>query len=197
MRRKHYTILWERVGEIFRQDHALELELYENHIIVKPTGTLEGTIRRTGLAISGKGKLGMVKEVSTQRKPSQELKLVHERMNRLIWEFVEFFKGYVRERQFTTLREYLLGAYEELSEHYARLPKRSESARFFEFMDRAFERIEPVERIWRKHVKEPYPPLAQLYKSLHTGAFVVKLFAEAARRLRGKLHTQRECPGSN
>ena len=179
MRRKHYSIVWERIGEIFRQDHALELELYENHLTAETAGTLTGRITKTGLAISGKGKLGMVKEIVTERNPGQESKQANERVNRLIWEFVEFFKGYLRERRFPTLREYLLGAYEELSEHYARLPKKSESIRFFEFMDRAFERIEPVERIWRKHVREPSQPLPTLYKSTPTKALVLKLFAEA------------------
>src|SRR5208337_1700041 len=35
MRRKRYEVVWERMAEIFKQDHALELEMYENHLMVE------------------------------------------------------------------------------------------------------------------------------------------------------------------
>lgn len=181
LRRKRYEVMWDRIGQIFIQDHALELEIYENHLIVEPMKEIEGTVGTAGLAISGNGKLGLVREVVPDELPEMELSLkqVVARMNRLIWEFVELFKGYLKERRFTTIRESLLGAYEELSEHYGRIPRSSELARFFEFMDRSFARTEPIEQLWRKYVRRRSKEIPAIYRGTPPRTLTIKLFAEA------------------
>jgi hypothetical protein len=179
MRRKSYEVVWDKIAQIFRQDHALELEIYENQLVVAPLGEIEGNISRVGLAISGNGKLGLVREIIPHDAESAEWRQVGAQVNQLIWEFVEFFKGYVKERRFNTMHEYFLGAYDELSEHHSRLPENSELAGFFEFNDRSFKRIMPVEQIWRKYL----PKKPEAYPILYTGKpmkeFVIKLFTEA------------------
>jgi hypothetical protein len=104
---------------------------------------------------------------------------VSSRINRLIWEFVEFFRGYMKERRFNTMHEYFLGAYEELSEHHSRLPKDSELGVFFEFNERAFTKITPVEQIWKQYVPKERMNYPKLYKETHREERVIKLFAEA------------------
>lgn len=181
MRRKSYEIVWERIAQIFRQDHALELEMYESHLFVEPMLEIQGTVSKAGLAISGNGKLGLVREVIPDELPALKLneEKVNERMNRLLREFVELFKGYLKERRFTTTQEYFLGAYEELSQHYGRFPRNSELARFFEFMDRSLARSEPIEQLWRKYVGKRPSDTSVLYKRTHSKTLAVKLFAEA------------------
>jgi hypothetical protein len=179
MRRKSYEIFWGKVGQIFRQDHALELEIYENQLSVATLSEIQGSVKQVGLAISGNGKLELVREIIPHDGKSTKLKQVDAQVNQLIWEFVEFFKGYVKERRFNSMREYLLGAYEELSEHYSRLPKNSELGRFFEFNDRAFKRIMPVEQIWRKYLPKKPKTYPLLYKGQPAKELVIKLFAEA------------------
>ncbi len=180
MRRKHYEVIWEKVAHIFRQDHALELEMFENHLIVEPVEEIHGTASKPGLVISGDGKLGLVRDVIPDELPITELKQqqVYERMNQLLWEFVQLFKGYLKERRFATVREYFLGAYEELSEHYARLPRSSELGRFFEFMDRTFSRTQPIDQVWGKYVAKRPKDVLPLYKGPHRG-LVLRLFTEA------------------
>ena len=181
LRRKRYEVVWDRVAQIFRQDHALELEIYENHLLVEPMREIRGIVKKAGLAITGSGKLGLVKEVAPEQVTMLEgtSRHVYLRMNRLVWEFVELFKGYLKERRYPTLRGYFLGAYEELSEHYGRLPKNSELAMFFEFTDRSFARTQPIEQVWRKHVGKPLKDAPILYWRSSTRALTLKLFAEA------------------
>lgn len=181
MRRKRYEVVWERMAEIFKQDHALELEMYENHLMFEAVREIHGTSSKAGLAISGNGKLGLVREIVPDKLPLGQSThgRVDKRMNRLLQEFIELFKGYLRDRRFATLQEYLLGAYEELSQHYGRFPRKSELARFFEFMDRSFARTEPIEQLWRRYVRAR-PNEAQIfYRRAESKTFVVKLFAEA------------------
>ena len=125
MRRKRYEVVWERMAEIFKQDHALELEMYENHLMFEAVREIHGTSSKAGLAISGNGKLGLVREIVPDKLPLGQSNhgRVDKRMNRLLQEFIELFKGYLRDRRFATLQEYLLGAYEELSQHYGRFPR--------------------------------------------------------------------------
>lgn len=181
MRRKRYEVVWEKVAQIFRQDHALEFDMYENHLIVEPLEKVHGIASKPGLVISGDGKLGMVRDVIPDAVPSVELKQeqVHACMNQLLWEFVELFKGYLRERRFATIREYLLGTYEELSEHYARLPRSSELAKFFEFMDRTFSKTQPIDVVWMRYVRKISKDCPVFYKDTPSKTLVVKLFAEA------------------
>lgn len=181
MRRKRYEVVWERMAEIFRQDHALEIEMYENHLMVEAIREIHGTVSKAGLAISGNGKLGLVREIVPDKLPVAQPNhgQVDKRINRLLQEFIELFKGYLRDRRFASLQEYFLGAYEELSQHYGRFPRRSELARFFEFMDRSFARTEPIEQLWRRYVRTR-PNEAQIfYRRAESKPFVVKLFAEA------------------
>ena len=179
MRRKSYEIAWDKIAQIFRQDHALELEIYENQLATPPLGEMKGSITGVGLAISGNGKLGLVREIIPHDAKPAEWKQMDAQVNRLIWEFLEFFKGYVKERRFNTMHEYFLGAYDELSDHYSRLPRNSELAKFFEFTDRAFKRIMPVEQIWRKYLPKKPEVYPTLYKGKPPKDFVIKLFAEA------------------
>ncbi len=181
MRRKRYEVVWEKIAQIFRQDHALEFDMYENHLIIQPLEEVHGTASKPSLVISGDGKLGMVRDVIPDAFPPVEPKQeqVHARMNQLFWEFVQLFKGYLRERRFATIREYLLGTYEELSEHYARLPRSSELAGFFEFMDRTFSRTQPIEAVWRRYVPRSLKDGPVFYKGAPSKTLVVKLFTEA------------------
>jgi DNA-binding transcriptional ArsR family regulator len=182
MRRKRYEIVWEKVAQIFRQDHALEFEMYENHLILEPTVEFQGTMGKPSLVILGNGKLGLVREVVADdglTVVEEKREKAFERMSWLDWEFVELFKGYLKTRRFATLQEYLLGAYEELSEYYGRLPKNSELKVFFEFMDRSFTRIEPIEQLWRKYVGKKQKPSLSLHLRLTSRTLSVKLFTEA------------------
>jgi hypothetical protein len=173
--------VWEKIAKIFRQDHALEFDLYENHLIIEPLEEVHGTTSKPSLVISGDGKLGMIRDIIPDAFPLVELKeeQVHASMNRLLWEFVELFKGYLIERRFATIHEYLLGAYEELSEHYARLPRSCELAKFFEFMDRTFSRTQPIDVVWRKYVTKSSRDSTVFYKGTPSRKMIVKLFAEA------------------
>jgi len=179
MRRRRYEIVWAKVGEIFRQDHALEVEIYENQLSLANLKEFQGSIARVGLAISGNGKLGLVREIIPEDAHTTEMPQASFRINELIWEFVEFFKGYMKQRQFDTMHEYFLGAYEELSEHHGRLPKDSELAGFFEFSERAFTKITPIEQIWKQYVPKERTSYPTLYKKTPAKEVVIKLFAEA------------------
>ena len=179
MRRRSYEIVWAKVGEIFRQDHALELEIYENQLSFANLSEIHGSVTRVGLAISGNGKLGLVREIIPEDAHVTEMKHVSQQLHQLIWEFVEFFKGYVIERRFDTMREYFLGAYEELSEHHSRLPKDSELSGFFEFSERAFTRMAPVEKIWKEYVPKDRPSYPVLFRRPARRQVAIKLFAEA------------------
>jgi len=179
MRRRSYEIVWAKVCQIFKQDHALELEIYENQLSVAGLSEVQGNETRVGLAISGNGKLGLVREITPQDAQRTELKPVADQMGRLVWEFTEFFKGYLKERRFNTMREYFQGAYKELSERYGRLPRNSELGRFFEFNDRAFKRITPIEEVWRKYVPKKFEAYTPAKRKEPPKVPVIKLFAEA------------------
>jgi DNA-binding transcriptional ArsR family regulator len=179
MRRRSYDIMWAKVGEVFRQDHALELEIYENQLSLATLDEMHGKITRVGLAISGNGKLGLVREIIPEDPHATEIRQVGSEINQLIWEFVEFFRGYMKERRFDTMHEYFLGAYEELAEHHSRLPKDSGLGAFFEFIERAFTKITPVERIWKEYVPKEHTTRPLLYRETPREEVVVKLFAEA------------------
>lgn len=181
MRRKRYDVVWQRIAQIFRQDHALEFEMYENHLIVQSFGEIQGTVSKAGLAISGNGKLGLVKEVVPDTLPNMELNQgqINDRLSHLLWEFTELFQGYLKQRRFVTMQEYLLGIYEELSQHYGRFPRNSELAKFFEFMDRSYARAEPIEQLWKKYAKKRTREPPVLYRRTASRNLVVKLFAEA------------------
>ena len=184
MRRKRYEVVWERMAEIFRQDHALEIEMYENHLMVEAIREIHGTVSKAGLAISGNGKLGLVREIVPDKLPVAQPNhgQVDKRINRLLQEFIELFKGYLRDRRFATLQEYLLGAYEELSQHYGRFPRRSELARFFEFMDRSFARTEPIEQLWRTYVRTRPNETRIFYRRAESKTFRCQAFCGGGQR---------------
>lgn len=180
LRQKEYEVMWDRISEVFRQDHALELEIYLSHLLAESIGEVHGTVRKVELAISGNGKLGLVKEINI---PGTEVAAKKEqiemRQKALLWEFIGLFRGYMRERRFATIREYFGGLYEEMSEHYARFPERSELSKFLEFMDRCFAKMAPIDEIWNtyvpKHMKEePRLPNRRI-------ATTIKLFSEAGK----------------
>lgn len=83
------------------------------------------------------------------------------------------------QRRFATLQEYLLGIYEELSQHYGRFPRSSELAKFFEFMDRSFARAEPIEQLWKIYAKKRTREPLVFYRGPASKNLVVKLFSEA------------------
>ena len=71
-----------RLVEIFKQDHALELSLYRNHIVFEEANAeTSGTITSPGFAKSGNRKLGVVREVNLDRSMSsgecQEISPIH------------------------------------------------------------------------------------------------------------------------
>lgn len=181
MRRKRYEVVWEKAAQIFRRDHALELEIYESHLLVEPLHELRGTTAKPALVISGDGKLGLVRDVipDDQAVTEQRQLETYARMNLLLSEFVDLFRGYLKERRFATIREYFLGIYEELSEHYSRFPRSSELARFFEFVDRTFSRTQPIEQVWRKYAVRQRTDSLALYKATPPRKPVVRLFTEA------------------
>ncbi len=111
--------------------------------------------------------------------PCKPIPHLNARMNLLVWQFVELFKSYLKERRFGTIREYFLGIYRELSEQYARLPRNSELARFYEFMDRSFSRIQPIEELWKRYVRRRIAGPRLIYKHRPQSLATLKLFAEA------------------
>jgi hypothetical protein len=155
LRRKQYEVAVERIADIFQRDHTLELDVYENHQLVDAGSPFHGTLVKTELAILGNGKLGLVKEVipdvgSTWSDRSGE---VGEHMHRLLEEFVGLFMVYLNERQFGTLREYLLSLYRELANGYRRFPRNSNLGRFYNFLDTTFSKIKPIEELWRRSAR--------------------------------------------
>jgi hypothetical protein len=178
LRQKEYEVVWERIGEVFRQDHALELEIYLSHLFGESIGEFQGTVGKVELAISGNGKLGLVKEINVASPTILAKKeQVEARQRRLLWEFIGLFKGYLRERRFVTVREYFAGLYEEMVEHYSRFPRGSELGQFFRFMDKCFTKVKPIDEVWKNHVpkhmkEEPHLPKRRITST-------VKLFTEA------------------
>ncbi len=182
LRQKYYELSLEKMVDIFRQDHALEVELYENYLLAKPLKEIRGTIKNAELVILGSGKLGLLREVVPEKsvESQQEQNKVTDKMDRLFREFEQLFRAFLRERQFRTIREYYLAFYRELSTSYRRLPRVSELAHFYEFVDRSLAKIMPIEELWRKNViisaKEP-----QHFKYPKRGFNSLKLFLEAGR----------------
>jgi DNA-binding transcriptional ArsR family regulator len=155
LRYRRYEVAWERVAQVFIQDHALELEIYENHLFTQPGMEFRGTISEMEVAILGSGKVGLVKKIVPEEHSfhaSENPEKVSQRMNRLVWEFVELFKGYVTERRFDTLREYFLECYKELADSHGRLPKTSELSKFYGFVNESFTKIKPIEEVWKRSV---------------------------------------------
>jgi DNA-binding transcriptional ArsR family regulator len=178
LRQKEYEVVWERISQVFQQDHALELEIYLSHLLGELIGEIHGTVMKTELAISGNGKLGLVKEINTTS-PSIHLKMeqIEGRQKDLLWEFIGLFRGYLLERRFATIREYFAALYEEMAEHYARFPQRSELRQFLRFMERCFTKASPIDEVWKKYVPEhmkeqPHLPNRRIMST-------IKLFSEA------------------
>ncbi len=179
LRRKTYSVIWDHIAEIFYQDHAFEIEIYENHLLLHNVGEFRGSIAKSELVVDGNGRLGLVRHIDLDRLAISEKKIedVEQHINRLVWEFVELFKAYLTERRFSTIREYLQGAYKELSDSYGRLPRNSELARFYGFMNRTFYRLSPVETLLKRHL-----PKRLSYAKLHkvgSEELKLKLFVEA------------------
>jgi hypothetical protein len=180
LRQKEYEVVWNRISEIFRQDHALELEIYLSHLLAESIGETQGTIKKVELAISGNGKLGLVKEINVASPELAAKKVqIEERQKVLLWEFIGLFRGYLRERRFATMREYFAGLYEEMGEHYARFPQHAELGMFLGFMDRCFAKVSPIDEIWKNYVPKHMKELPRLpnRKIMST----IKLFSEAGR----------------
>ena len=103
------------------------------------------------LAILGNGRLGMVREVTLEKPPGRPVDLhkIHQQIETLNLEFVELFKTYLKERRFSTILEYFLGFYRELSLNHSKLSPESELGRFFEFVDISITKIKPIEELWK------------------------------------------------
>ncbi len=180
LRRKRYSVSWRAVGDIFRQDHALEFELYENHLLAEGHSHFRGRIGPSELVVLGTGKVGVLKTVRIENSELiDNSPRVSRQMNVLLEEFVRLFRGYLLRRRYRTLREYFLGVYKELSESSQRLPQSSELRRFYRFTGTTFERLEPLEDIWAEQVRGKN----QLNKtSFQTRPLTkVKLFTEAGK----------------
>jgi len=181
LRQKEYEVVWDRICEVFRQDFALELEIYLSQLLAESIGNFQGTIKKVELAISGDGKLGLVKEinVASPRILFEKKEQVEKRQEKLLWEFIGLFKGYLRERRFATIRECFAGMYEEIGEHYARFPRASELRQFFRFMDRCFTKASPIDQVWKGHVPKHMREPSRL--SSRRIAPTIKLFTEAGK----------------
>jgi hypothetical protein len=180
LRRKRYSVSWRGVGDIFRQDHALELELYENHLLAEVHSDLRGSLGPIELVVLGTGKVGLLKTVRIEHSENVDNSTtVSEQMNLLIEEFVQLFRGYITRRRYRTLREYFLGIYKELSENFQRIPKTSALRKFYAFTDRTFEKIELLEDLW----VDPLVTKVNLIQTSHRVPSMqdVKLFSEAGK----------------
>ncbi len=185
MRRRRYDLNTATLVEIFRRDHALELSLYRNHIVFDEANLeTRGTITRTELAIFGNRKLGVVREVNLDRNLSsvKSRELVVSRMEKLYSEFLLLFRAYLVERNFGTIRDYYLGLYRELSIEYRRLPKKSELASFYNFLDRSMSKIKPIDYLWKKYASSKTETLPKSRGSEQSGdATQLLLFTEAGK----------------
>ena len=157
MRRRLYQVSTAKLIEIFRQDYSLELSLYQNHILFDGDANVEagGVITSTELAIFGNRKLGVVREVRLERDLSSDKarQNASSRKNKLLSEFVFLFRAYLADRHFATIKEYYLGFYRELSMEYRKLPRKSELAAFYRFLDLSMSKIKPLDYLWKKYVR--------------------------------------------
>ncbi|MDX1611747.1 MAG: hypothetical protein R3185_05210, partial [Candidatus Thermoplasmatota archaeon] len=161
-RRKFYAPSWERIGEIFAQDHALELQLYRDHLI---GCELDEEMARGGdatLAISGAGRLVVVRErklahVSIEPERAAEAARA---VDRTVWEFGHLFRVYLGARSFPTLREYLLSAYQEAVRYAHQLGAGSELARFMRFQADALAQVEALNTLLERALDEAGTPPA-------------------------------------
>ncbi len=131
----------------------------------------------------GSGRLGLVREIRPDL-PLNSLQNsgnVSARFNRLYIEFELLFKEYVAERGRSTILEYFLSLYRELSMSHGRLPEESELGRFFGFVDTSIFKIKPLDVLWSSAAKniEDFPHSNRESSQNHFDS--VKLFSEAGK----------------
>jgi hypothetical protein len=93
----------------------------------------------------------MVREVTLDKPPGRpvDVRKIHQRIETLYLEFIELFKTYLKERKFSTILEYFLAFYRELSLNHSKLPPDSELGHFFDFVDISITKIKPIEELWK------------------------------------------------
>ena len=155
LRRRPVVPAWDRFAEIFRQDFAFEIEVYENRLLCEGLERVEGRAKPPELVLLGSGRLGLLRRVVPDKAPvpPEHAESVRRRLESLSKEFAGLFEVYLKARAHPTLRECLLGLYKELDANLRRLPPRSELAGFFRFLDASFSRMEPLEILWRRGAK--------------------------------------------
>ncbi len=151
LRRRPVGPDWGRFAEIFRQDFAFELQVYQNRLLCEGLERVEGRTLPAELVLLGSGRLGLLRRVVPERAevaPPHAL-AVQRRVEAVAREFTLLFEAYLDARTHATLREYLFGLYKELDASHRRLPGRSELAAFFRFLDASFSKMEPLDALWR------------------------------------------------
>jgi len=182
LRQRNYEVSFDKLLQLFRQDYTFELDLYANHLLSESFGEIQGTIANVELAIVGSGRLGLVREISPDSplKSSPESEKVGTRIGMLHVEFQRVFKEYLAERGRSTLLEYFLSFYRELSLNHGRLPRESELGQFFEFVDSSIFKIKPLEELWTTAARREVPESPQKRETLPMIS-AVKLFSEAGK----------------
>jgi predicted transcriptional regulator len=184
LRQRNYEVSYEKLLQIFQQDYAFELEFYRNHLLSESFGEIRGSIEAVELVVVGSGRLGLVREIAPDviLKPSPAANKVSERFAQLYLEFQSLMKEYFAERGRSTILDYFLSFYRELSLNHSRLPEASELGRFFEFVDSTIFKIKPIEELWsiaaRKGQASAQPRKINIAPQTLES---VKLFSEAGR----------------
>ena len=182
LRQRNYEVSFDKLLQIFRQDYTFELDLYANHLLSESFGEIKGTIANVELVVVGSGRLGLVREVSPDSplKSSSESEKISPRISMLYVEFQRVFKEYLAERGHSTILEYFLSFYRELSLNHGRLPRESELGQFFEFVDSSIFKIKPLEELWAIAARRDSPVPAKKVEELPM-IDAVKLFSEAGK----------------
>jgi DNA-binding MarR family transcriptional regulator len=192
LRQRNYEVSFDKILQIFRQDYTFELDLYANHLLSESFGEIKGTIANVELVVVGSGRLGLVREVSPDSplKSSSESEKISTRINMLYLEFQRVFKEYLAERGHSTILEYFLSFYRELSLNHGRLPKESELGQFFEFVDSSIFKIKPLEELWTIAARRDLPALAKKKGGVADDKCGQTIFGSGKNGLGRKVHSQ-------
>jgi predicted transcriptional regulator len=182
LRQRNYEVASERLVQIFKQDFSFELDLYRNHLLSETYGEIRGNIDRVELVVVGSGRLGLIREIlpDLPLKASPEIGRIGQRISRLYEEFQMLFSQYLTEPGRSTILEYFLSFYRELSLNHSRLPPDSELGQFFEFVDTSVFRIRPLEELWLLAEKKRIVTPGKIERAL-APPDSIKLFSEAGK----------------
>jgi len=184
LRQRNYKVSSEKLLQIFRQDYTFELDLYRNHLISENFREIRGSIDKVELVVVGSGRLGLIREIKPDLpfNNSLEIEKVSARFRRLYQEFDMLFREYLLERGRSTILEYFLSFYRELTTSHGRLPSESELGRFFEFVDSSIFKIKPLEELWSSAAESAELSTPATKRETGSNDFdSVKLFSEAGK----------------